>query len=112
MSWTKYHTESEKLAIEAHEAIRFGDAARAKRLFACAATSETKALDALDPAKVRTYGVTAVSAVALWYKAKELDEAEGLAYRALANGLPAFAKDQLQQLLQTIWNEAAWIKKP
>jgi hypothetical protein len=108
MSWLVHHKQSENLASEAHENLRAGDSARAVRLFKEAAQAEVLALGSLTPDKQRTIGVTAVSAVALWYRAGELDEAERLAHRSSAlAGLPHFAKEQLRSLLQAIWNEYA-----
>jgi hypothetical protein len=80
-----------------------------RALFARAARAEEEALHQLDVAeKPRTYGITAVSAVALWYKAQELSLAEHLAHRILAiPAIPAFAAEQLRELLQAVWNDAA-----
>jgi hypothetical protein len=47
-----------------------------------------------------------VSAVALWFKAREFAEAQKLAYRMMGEiHLPGFAVEQLQALLQSIWSE-------
>ena len=49
-----------------------------------------------------------MSAVALWYKAGELELAERLAHKAAANmTMPVFAIEELRGLLQAIWNEQA-----
>jgi predicted nucleotide-binding protein len=106
MNWLSFHQDSETLAASAHEALLRGDATRAKQLFGQAADAEERALEILNVDKPRTLGITAVSAVALWYKAGELDRAEQLAHRAAAmNAMPPFAKDELRELLQTIWSE-------
>ena len=69
MSWTAFHSESEALASAAHEALARRDAPGAAQLFQRAALAEEKALDAMGRlAKPRTLGITAISAVALWYK--------------------------------------------
>lgn len=108
MSWAELHGRSEQLAEAAHEAARAGNTPRAAELFADAARLEADALGELGSDKPRTYGITAISAVALWYKAGDLQEAERLAYAAAsARHLPPFAADELRALLQTIWNEAA-----
>ncbi len=108
MSWMTFHKSSEESATAAHDALRHGDAQLARKLFFNAAIAETEALETLASDKPRTYGITALSAVALWYKAGELAKAEEVAYRALVRGgLPNFAIDQLRSLLQSIWNEAA-----
>lgn len=96
------------MAEAAHEAARAGDSQRAADLFSEAARLESDALRELSSDKPRTYGITAVSAVALWYKAGDLKEAENLAYVAGATQhLPPFAADELRALLQAIWNETA-----
>jgi hypothetical protein len=108
MTWAVFHSESEALASAAHEALARHDGKRAAELFRRAAEAEEKALDAIAPDKLRTLGITATSAVALWYKAGELDEAARLAHRASAmQGIPAFALHDLRELLQAIWNEQA-----
>jgi hypothetical protein len=108
MSWSSFHKQSEDLASKAHEAMRQGRYAAAIELFRDAAIAEESALEALDPSKVRTLGITAVSAVALWYKGGELSEAERLAHRCFGfRELPNFATEQLRSLLQAIWNERA-----
>jgi hypothetical protein len=108
MSWSDLHSKSERLAEAAHQAGRAGNSRLAADLFSQAARSEADALLELGSDKPRTYGVTAVSAVALWYKAGDLQEAERLAYvAAAARQLPAFAAGEIRALLQAIWNEAA-----
>jgi hypothetical protein len=79
MSWADHHKASETAAIEAERAFRSGNAADAARLYATAAELEQQALADLDATKTRTRGITAVSAVSLWYKAAAYDRAEQLA---------------------------------
>lgn len=110
MSWSDAHRVSEELASEAHIALRQGDSHLAQALFLKAADAEEKALLQVSPTdKPRTFGITAVSAVALWYKGGELSKAEATAYRVLAHGdaLEPFAVEQLRALLQTVWNARA-----
>lgn len=109
MSWLTHHQSSEEAASEAHAARRRGDEALATRLFADAAKAEVQALEQLSVAeKPRTFGVTAVSAAALLYKAEQPRAAEQLAHSVLCHpGLPDFATDQLREILQSIWNEQA-----
>lgn len=109
MTWLDHHKASEATASAAHDAKRDGKAESAKLLFAEAAAEEIVALEFVKAEeKPRTFGITAVSAVALSYKAGELVQAERLAHTILADqALPAFAVDQLRGLLQTIWNEQA-----
>jgi hypothetical protein len=106
MSWTFHHAKSERFASEAEIASKKGDVGRAIELYEKAATAEVEALNQLDPSKTRTLGITVVSAVALWYKAKNYINAQRLAHQWLGtNNLPGFAVDQLQLLLQTIWSD-------
>lgn len=106
MSWAAYHSQSELHAGQAEEALRQHDAEKAAALYRMAAEEETEALGCLEPEKPRTLGITAVSAAALWYKAKDLHQAQTLAYRGLSTqNLPPFAEQQLKELLQTIWSE-------
>ena len=105
MSWTELHQKSEHLAAEAQSVAQTAPD-RALELYVQAAKMETEALGALTPAKPRTFGITAVSAVALWFKSRRFSDAQQLAYQVLAsNVLPSFAVEQLQGLLQAIWSE-------
>lgn len=107
MSWADLHAEAERLAIEAQMAVqarRFNDASG---LYKQAAEFERQALDQVDPSKSRTRGITAVSAVALWFKAGEYALAEQLAYSMLAEAaIPDFAREELRNLVQAIWTES------
>lgn len=108
MTWAKLHTESERFAIEAQLALRARDIGKAYELYKRAAEHEQKALTKLDASKVRTRGITAVSAVALWFKAAEYEPAELLAYSMLADPrMPDFAREDLRNLVQAIWTESA-----
>jgi hypothetical protein len=108
MTWLDSHSVSERLASEADVQARGGHRNRAVELFAEAAEFETRALSALDLSKPRTLGVTAVSAVSLWYKANRLKQAESIALRYLTEeALPSFAKEQLRHLIQNIWTKEA-----
>ena len=104
MSWTEHHSRSENLAAEAEMASRTGDATRAEQLYRQAAEAEEAAFDNLTSAKLRTRGITCVSAVALWYKSHEYATAERTALTYLTiSDLPSFAKVQLRELLHLIW---------
>jgi conjugal transfer/entry exclusion protein len=109
MSWKEYHSQSTELASQAQVLKWQGELAAAKQYYAMAATAESKALAAIVPEQTRTLGITAVSAVALWYKAEEFLKAKQLAYQCLANQtLPEFAVIQLEEILKEILNlEAA-----
>lgn len=108
MTWAELHAESERLAIEAQLALRARNADHALDLYKQAAQAERKALERLDMSKVRTRGITAVSAVALWFKASEYELAEQLAYSMLADtNIPEFAREELRNLVQAIWTESS-----
>ena len=115
MSWSELHKRSEELASIAQVLAREGHADEAIRRYAQAAEAEEEALQALGDDKPRTFGVTAVSATALWLKAKSYERAEQVAVTALARVVtPEFARNDLRLLLQNIWTrratEAAGIK--
>ena len=106
MSWIKHHENSERLASQAQIAAQEGRRDEAQALYARAADAEENAIADLDPSKARTLGISAVSAVSLHYKANRLAHADAVAIRWLGfDGLPAFARDQLRLLLQSIWSE-------
>jgi hypothetical protein len=106
MSWTIHHSKSEEYASQAEAALKQGDAERAAKLYQSAAEEEETALTELDTSKVRTLGITTISAASLWYKAHNFRQAERVAFQWLATDfLPDFAIDQLQTILQSIWNE-------
>lgn len=105
MSWSDFHQKSEHLAAEAQSVARKSPEF-AQQLYVEAAKMEAQALAELAPTKIRTMGITAVSAVALWLKARRFAEAQRLAYQVLAtDSMPPFAIEQLQGLLQAIWSE-------
>ena len=108
MTWNEYHSRSETLAAEAEMAVRAGEIARAEGLYRQAAAEETAAFEALSGEKVRTRGITAVSAVSLWYKGRDYTTAAHLANVYLGAGkLPPFAEEQLRDLLHRILEEDA-----
>jgi hypothetical protein len=111
MAWADLHSQSANLASEAEAALRQGDVEKARLLYAQAAEAEARGLEQLDVSKKRTLGISAVSAASLWYKAAHYVEAQQLVYKWLSSGvLPDFAEEQLQGLLQAIWNETAMQK--
>ena len=106
MTWLEHHRRSERHAADAEVAYHRHEGSRAQGLYTRAAEAERQALDSIDPSKTRTYGISAVSVVALYFKAARLEEAETVACRMLASEfLPGFARDQLRNLLQSIWSE-------
>ena len=105
MSWTEHHTTSERAAAAAEMAARRGQGDEAIQLYRVAAEGEERALAAIQPDKLRTLGITAVSAASLWYMAQEYTRAQQLAHSWLASGrLPPFAAAQLRDLLQEVWS--------
>ena len=106
MSWIEHHENSERLASQAQVAAQEGRWDEARAFYARAADAEESAIADLDRSKARTLGVSAVSAVSLHYKANQLARAEAVAAHWLGfEGVPAFARDQLRVLLQSIWSE-------
>lgn len=99
MDWLTYHKTSEAYAARASTALADGRSADAEKLFRRAAAAEERALLQLDPAKIRTFGITAVSAASLWFKGRDLPRAARLVQRCLTQpGLLPPARDQLEEL--------------
>lgn len=110
MSWLEYHRESERLASDGEIALHRGDGERARALYNKAAEAEVNALQEVGDDKPRTYGITAVSAVSLYFKAEEWQVARSLAHRCLGSErLPGFAYRQLDDLLDSIKTRQAGI---
>lgn len=108
MSWSDLHKRSEELAAIAEVLLRRGHNDEAVRRYAEAADAEEEALLSLDDEKPRTFGITAVSAVALWAKANDYAKAEQVAVMALSRAVtPEFARNDLRLLLQTLWTRQA-----
>ena len=111
MNWAEQHSKSEEFASQAAAASKNGKLEEAVELYKYAAEAEVRALSELDPIKEAHLWITAVSAAALYFKGKEFEKAEQLAHQLLAsNKLPSFAVVQLQEILQTIWNERIFDK--
>jgi hypothetical protein len=103
MSWLVNHTRSEGYANQAEELRRQHESDRAAALYCLAAEAEVNALNNLDPSKTRTIGITAISAVSLYFKAQEFSRARKIAHKWLATDLlPTFAVEELEDLLQVI----------
>jgi len=103
LTWTTFHEESAKLADAARVARWRGDAESAQANSLAAARAELAALGELGAEDPETYGVIAVSAAALFYKGKALDEAEKVAREALsASYLPAYARSQLKEIIWAV----------
>ena len=103
MTWLDHHRISERHASEAAVLAHRGEIVQARQLYEKAADAEACALAELESDKPRTYGITAVSAVSLYYKAAKLADARMLAHRCLGSGsLPKFAWQQMEDLLDSI----------
>ena len=109
MSWIEHHRTSERFASQAEAAVNDGRRREARALYSKAAKAESAALRELDGAKARTLGVSAVSAVSLYYKAGEFDHVREQAHSWLKHGcMPEFAADQLRELLRASSRKAEW----
>jgi hypothetical protein len=111
MSWLKHHTLSEEYASKADNLYGQQEFINAARFYCLAADEEVKALGKLDVSKMRTIGITVVSATALYYKAQEFLQAKRISHKWLATDLlPPFAIDELEELLQVIHYEESRAK--
>jgi hypothetical protein len=111
MSWLKHHTLSEEYASKADNLYRQQEFISAARFYCLAADEEVKALSNLDVSKIRTIGITVVSATALYYKAQEFLQAKRISHKWLSTDLlPPFAIDELEELLQVIRYEESRAK--
>lgn len=103
MSWLVNHTQSEEYASQAEVLYRQQEIVAAVELYRLAANAEEEALNSLDCHKMRTIGITVVSAASLYYKAQEFALAKRIAYKWLATDfLLPFAIEELEELLQVI----------
>jgi hypothetical protein len=103
MSWHEHHRESEQFASNAEVLQRQGEVEAARQNYAIAAAAEVKALAFIESHETRTFGITAVSAVALLFKAKDFLQAKQIAYQCLSQPtLPNFAIVQLEEILKEI----------
>jgi hypothetical protein len=103
MSWLDHHRQSEQLASHAEILQRQGEFEAARQHYALAAAAEVQALALISPPENRTLGITAVSAAALFFKAKDFLSAKQVAYETLSSQtLPHFAVVQLEEILKEI----------
>jgi hypothetical protein len=108
VTWAEYHSASQSIAQTAARALRDGESAAAEVRYREAAQLEEKAIRELDRSKVKTIGITAISAIALFVKGKQLQEAERLAFEVMSwPEVPHFAGQQIRDLLSAIWSERA-----
>lgn len=110
MSWLEHHTRSEKYVSQAEDLTGQGEFSRATELYRFAADAEVCALEDLAHNKTRTIGITAVSSVSLYFKAREFKQAKQIAHRYLATKLlPPFAVEQLEEIIQVIRSEKSLV---
>lgn len=106
MTWIHWHRQSEVLATEAGLAARFGNDTYAEELYLRAADSEQMAITELNENQPRTLGITAISAVSLYYKGRDYRQAENLALSLIKRKeMPEFARKSLREIVQIIWTE-------
>ena len=99
MSWISEHKRSEQRAAKAYIAAHKGNEELARKLYSEAAEYEEQALAGTDLHKPRTYGITAVSAVALYRKAGRTEDVQRLAGQCLSSGrLPGFAYRMIREM--------------
>ncbi|MGK7927478.1 MAG: hypothetical protein AB4290_19920 [Spirulina sp.] len=111
MSWLEYHTRSEEYTIQAEELEKQQDLKRATEFYRLAARELVNALEDLDLSKKCTLGITVVSAASSYYRAGEFAKARQIAHRWLATALlPAFAVEELGEVLEVIGDEESRIK--
>jgi ATP/maltotriose-dependent transcriptional regulator MalT len=95
---------SQDRIVEAEAALKAGDVERARAQFREAARLQRAFVDALPPERVRTRSVYGLSVASLLYRAGDLDAAERLAGRLLAEDwLELHSADGLLELLLSIW---------
>jgi hypothetical protein len=103
MSWHEHHRQSEQFASQAQVLTWQGEVEAARQDYAIAAAAEVEALAFIESHETRTFGITAVSAVALLLKAKDFLQAKQVAYQCLSKQtLPNFAIVQLEEILKEI----------
>ena len=107
MTWLDHHRKSEEFASRAEIAFRRGQFDDATGMYERAAVAEEQALDAFGRSDPFTFGILAVSVVALHYKAGKLERAEQLSHRLLTDdALPVQARDQIREILSATWTAA------
>ncbi len=95
MSWIEHHTQSEHKASNAELQER-----KARILYGEAAVEEELAFKDLDKTSLKTLGITAVSAVSLWLKAGQNQNAIRFGKIALEENLPYFARLEISEILR------------
>lgn len=105
MSWLEHHVQSERYASQAQVAAWQDNEALAQQFYRQAAEQEELALAELPPDKVRTLGITVVSAAALWFKSGAYTQVQKLAATWLdQTKLPEFSYHQLREIVEQVEN--------
>lgn len=100
MTSVEAHRRSQELVALAEQAAAGARVSDAAALYLQAAEEETRAFETIPVDRVRTRGIIAVSATALYRKAGAPAEVVGHAQRYLSHPeLPEFARRQLQEML-------------
>ena len=98
--------ESDELSFFAEKALARGETIEAEALFARAAKLETELALSISSEEPRVLSVIAISAVALWLKARNLAECEALALRLLGSSpLTEQGRADVRALLERCWRE-------
>jgi len=79
ITWLESHLQSERFASAARDFLRRGNEVRAQELFVQAAIAEEQALEKISRDRTTTLGVIAMSASALWLRAKRVEDAARVA---------------------------------
>lgn len=97
------YRDSEQRIFEAETAMREGDVERARALFRQAAELQAEFVDAQPAERVKTKSVFGVSAAVLFYQGGDLDAAESLARRLLAEPwILSGAAGKLAELIERV----------
>jgi hypothetical protein len=100
------HSRAEELAAAAEMQMKYGNKEAARQLYGQAGAAEAEAVVQVAASESRTRGILSVSAVSLYFKAELFDVAERLAFTYLSGeDLPGFAREQLRDTLQALWEE-------
>lgn len=102
-----HHRLSQDFAYQADILVRRGAIQQARELYAEAAWHDEQTLKDLENlGRPRTLSIIGVNSASLYYKATRYRKAEELCYQLLGReDLAPFARLQLKELLQEIWND-------
>jgi hypothetical protein len=104
MNWSELHSRSSGLAFKASR-MRSVNRSDAEGIYRMAADLEVEALDLIPSDKARTKSIIGVSAASLLFKAGEYRRAEDLSLQLLNGNRNVETREQLQAIIQAVWNE-------